>query len=168
MIKETEAGMKVERLMRTVKTVSKADPLAKPLAHLREQGFALLVDENKRPIGIITLFDMHRVKTCVEQLLNERPMDVVKLFGPIPLGAVKTVRVDDSLVDAAEKLVNENLSTGVPAVDEDGVLAGYVFAKELRDKLRDYISHREKELKIEVEQLKKRYPEHATKFKALE
>jgi CBS-domain-containing membrane protein len=144
--------------MERIPTVSKDDDLKKAVKLLKEHGVALLLNDEKKPVGIRTLCNIDEVSEKVQELLARGVNKAGELF---PKTKVHTVPSDAPLSDVVREVLNKQLDTGIAVVDEQGVYKGYVFASKLRDKLAFAEEKGQRELLSEAERMKRLYPRAA-------
>lgn len=136
--------------IKSVRALRADDSARDALRTLKEQGAAVLVDDDHRPIGVITFSDMARLSEAVKNA--RRAQDLFELGREI-----YTVPVDASPVEMAKAIVERGLKTGIVAVDEKRRYVGYVFVRDLRELVDDVRKERERVAKS-LETLRKEHP----------
>lgn len=92
---------------------------------LRDDAVAILVDGERKPIGVLTLSDTGRLQQAVPQA--RKAADLFELGREI-----FTVRTDAEPAEVARLVLQHGLKTGITAVDTNGCFAGYIFVRDLR------------------------------------
>ena len=148
-----------EAVMSTrVTAIKEGADLKEPVHHLKTHGVAVLVDDASRPIGILTLCDVEKVGVTLDQLLKGKEGRAGDLFPKKSPTWVHTVRRDTPLSLVAQKILDKGLATGITVVDPDGIFAGYVFAADLRERMRHSVEQRKDVLRADAERLKLQHP----------
>lgn len=149
-------------LARPVEAVKADDPIHKVLHCLKKHRVAVLVDDSGRPVGIRTMTDVDHVSGVVARLGAEsaggesEAARASSLFPRIGTEAVISVRESEPIGEVAQKILARDYSTGIPVVDEQGVLKGYVYAEDAAQHLKaatrelgQQIQQREQSLRVE-------------------
>jgi CBS domain-containing protein len=141
-------------VMTRVPPITRSALVLDVLKSLKEHAVAVLVDEDRRPIDILTSCDVEAVK----QKVSAR-----KLAGNSPAHElfteqgreVYTVREGDSLDVVAQKLARFGLGTGIAVVDASGRYSGYVYNREMRRRASEY----SQQVEADVRRVEAEFPE---------
>lgn len=135
-----------------IRGVRKEESVHVPLQNLKEYGVAILVDDQSRPIDILTSCDLSRVLKRAQGVTKETPAaQIFETSGRI----VHTVRGNVDLLAVANKVAVLKLGTGIVMVDDDGRYAGYIFNRDLRQKAEEIAS----KARAHARDVKSRFPD---------
>ena len=137
---------------RDVRAVRRTDSVYAALRNLKEYGVAILVDDQDRPIDILTSCDLTAVVAKAQDVVKETL--AAQIFEPGGR-TVYSVPVSANLLEVARIIAREKLGTGIVVVDGDGRYAGYIFNRDLQQKAEE-ISAKAQAYERDV---KSRYPD---------
>lgn len=153
-----EKSNSVKDWMETVHAVAPEDPITAPLELLQRLGVAVLKDKQGRPIGILTLSDLSLVLNKGELAASRTDAKASDLFPHADANPISTVREDDSILMAAQKLAAWKFKSGLPVVDDKGSYKGYLFLKDLKLGAEKALKGIDSEIDQKVQFLKKSFP----------
>lgn len=153
-----ENSDRVKDWMETVPAVAPEEPITAPLERLQRYGVAVLKGRQGLPLGILTLSDLSRVLDQGEQTASMTDAKAVDLFPHTYANPISTVREDDSILMAAQKLAAWKFRSGLPVVDDKGSYKGYLFLKDLKLGAEKALKRIDSEIDQKVQILKKAFP----------
>lgn len=145
-------------LMAEIRTVVPTDSVRRVLQLLVEQDIAVLVDADRRPIGVLTWSDPQ-----VRELASAAPSDVRSkraqdIFPNRAHKKVLTVSVGRDLLGVSRALRKRSLSTGIPVVDERGRLQGFIFRRAVMECLGRFQQMARHEVDENIQAFRERFP----------
>jgi hypothetical protein len=153
---DSSSSSKTERILEYVEPVKEDAEGKRVVELLGKNHVVVLVDSGSRPIGILTLCDIDRVLNRAKKQPGK--LKASDLFEEKSLDYVHTVKVDDPLDVAADEITRRHLDTGIVAVNQQGVYAGYVYTSKLRNYLGAQVDARKEDLRSSADRLKSKYP----------
>jgi len=112
-----------------VPLISKEDNLKRALDLMTEKrlGIALIIDSDKKLLGVLTDGDLRRLL-----LTRQDPLPALLVSPAITYGnrSPKSIAVDTSIENAREKMISEEI-WDLPVVSPDGILLGLVHRHSL-------------------------------------
>ena len=124
-----------EWMTKNVVSVTSQTSLMEALDLLKKHGFRRLpvVDENSRPVGIITDRDMKAAAPSKATNLDEHELNY--LLSSIKIGNIMTKNpitlYEEDTIQAASSIMLEKKFAGLPIVDENGILIGIITESDL-------------------------------------
>lgn len=127
------------------------DPPAAVLSTLRERGAAILIDENRRPTGVLTFSDMGRLRRVAPNATRAE-----ELFEPGR--KIYAVAEGEEPLEVARAIALYGLKTGITMVNSAGTYVGYVFVDDLRN-VGESVRLERQEAEKNLSKLREEHPE---------